>query len=473
MDTSDFQIYPLSDTVHLETRYYLSRDTTSGKKYLCVEGNLENFVGEIHNGTRWCPLSPENANALRSRIHWLVPQPIGVATSFGFGDRLGIATPGHIAALGESEIVPIFAQQSVRENARTGRDPQTVLDDAMWGVFQTGWTKPWGADADHVKEIRDLNPFIQAGYTFFTIDPNEYVDNDAASDIVLILEDKFAKLPWHSLEISPEGLAIRYLDHSIELGTIRLDIQKVDLLRAACKYGRAIAHAKGIADYLTKELNYFDLEISVDETDTPTTIFEHYYLANELRRLGVKFTSLAPRFVGSFEKGVDYIGDIYEFDISMQNHAAVMHSIGGYKLSIHTGSDKFSIYPSIAKHTRKLVHVKTAGTSYLEALKVIASVDPSLFRRIFNFACTRFDIDKKSYIISAQLDRVPSVMDLDDVALPKLIEQFDARQMLHVTYGSILDKFHSEFMEILPKEQNLYDQFIKSHFIKHLEPFCN
>jgi len=141
------------------------------------------------------------------------------------------------------------------------------------------------------------------------------------------------------------------VENPIQLDGSTLEFQEDTLLRAAVKYGRAIAHIKTVSDYLVQQVDKFDLEASVDETDTPTTVLEHYYIANELRRLGVPYVSLAPRFIGSFEKGVDYIGDRAEFDRELERHAAVMHTIGGYKLSIHTGSDKFSIYPSIASRT--------------------------------------------------------------------------------------------------------------------------
>ena len=93
---------------------------------------------------------------------------------------------------------------------------------------------------------------------------------------------------------------------------------------------------------------------------------------SELLRLGVKFVSLAPRFVGRFEKGVDYIGDLALFEAELAQHAAVQKHFGNYKISIHSGSDKFSIYPLFAKYTEGKVHLKTAGTSYLEALRVMA-----------------------------------------------------------------------------------------------------
>jgi len=96
-----------------------------------------------------CETTPANAAALRSVFSFLVPHPLGLKKSAGCGDRLGLATPGHIRAIRRSSMAPILAQQSIRENARTGRAPQQVMDDAMWGVFQEGWQDGFGADAYH------------------------------------------------------------------------------------------------------------------------------------------------------------------------------------------------------------------------------------------------------------------------------------------------------------------------------------
>lgn len=465
------QVYPQSIIQYDGTKYCLASDTATHQKVLCIEGDRTSFQGELLSEIYTCPLTPENATALRDCIPWLNPQPLGLAISFGFGDRLGVATPGHIAAVEGTGIAPIFAQQSVRENARTGRNPQIVLDDAMWGIFEMGWRDPWGADADHVKEIDDLPPFIEAGYTFYTIDPNEYVDNDAHLDSVKTLKVKVAQLPWDSLGISWEGLYQLYVENPVDLAGFTLEFREETLLRAAAKYGRAIAHIKTISDYLVQHVNKFDLEASVDETDTPTTVQEHYYIANELRRLGVPFVSLAPRFIGSFEKGVDYLGDRAEFDRELERHAAVMHAIGGYKLSIHTGSDKFSIYPVIAEQARNLVHVKTAGTSYLECLRVIAVVDHTLFREILDFARSRYETDRATYHVSGELDKVPPAADLTDDQLLDLFDQFDARQVLHVTFGSVLDDFGQRLMDTLTANLDLYEQFLKKHFKHHLEAF--
>ena len=125
--------------------------------------------------------------------------PLGLTPSFGFGDRLGLATPGHIAAVKDTGLAPIFAQQSVRENARTGRTPQQVMDDAKRAVEAAGWDKPWGADADHLKTVDDLPAFVAAGYTFFTVDPGAHVDNAADADPVSVLQGKAAGQNWDEL----------------------------------------------------------------------------------------------------------------------------------------------------------------------------------------------------------------------------------------------------------------------------------
>ena len=120
--------------------------------------------------------------------------PLGLSPSFGFGDRLGLATPGHIAAVKGTKFAPVFAQQSVRENTRTGRTPRQVIEDARRAVDAAQWEAPWGADADHLKTVDDIPPFVDAGYTFFTVDPGEHVDNGADTDSIGVLKQKVAGL---------------------------------------------------------------------------------------------------------------------------------------------------------------------------------------------------------------------------------------------------------------------------------------
>ena len=164
------------------------------------------------------------------------------------------------------------------------------------------------------------------------------------------------------------------------------------LFRAAAKYGRALAHI--VSMYRASESADGQPDRSILKCRSTKPIrrplsHEHFFLAAEMRRLGVEWVSLAPRFVGRFEKGVDYIGDLHALDRCLAGHAAVMHHFGGYKLSLHSGSDKFTVYPLAARHAGGLVHLKTAGTSYLEALRTWAEVDPAGFREILDFSRER------------------------------------------------------------------------------------
>jgi hypothetical protein len=385
---------------------------------------------------------------------------------------LGLATPGHIRAVRNAAgITPIFAQQSIRENARTGRSPQQVVDDALWGAVQAGWRAPWGADADHLKTTDDIDICVAAGYTFYTIDPGDHVDNEAHSAAIDVLKEKIHALPWADLEDTPESLHERYLNRRFEVEDFSVEFDQSTLARAAAKYGRAVAHTVRMYRHLAAATQDFELEMSVDETETPTSVEEHFFIASELKRLGVRWVSLAPRYIGRFEKGVDYIGDLGEFEAALAKHAAIARVLGPYKLSIHSGSDKFSIYPIIARLTDGLVHLKTAGTSYLEALRAVALVDPALFRRILVLAIERYPQDRATYHVSAELSRVPVPDSLPDEDLAGLLDQFDAREVLHVTFGSALERYGEELRAVLEIHEEAHYAALETHFDKHLSPF--
>jgi len=446
------------------------------------------FEGERHERdgrpVLIAPLTAGNAAALRAALPWLAPQVLGLATSAGFGDRLGLATPGHARALRAvgGAIRPVFAQQSIREMTRTARSPGVIIDDAMWGAFEAGWQGGFGADADHLKAAADAEGCAAAGFTFFTIDPGEHVDGRADTASAAVLRDAAAALPWSDLETDLASMIARFAGLAVDLDTGRLAIDEEHVRRAAVKYGRAIAHIarmfRGI-EAATRG-RAFELEVSVDETDTPTSHAEHVVVATELRRLGVRWVSLAPRFVGRFEKGVDYIGDLRAFDRDVRVHAAIARHCGPYKISLHSGSDKFSIYEAVARETRGLVHLKTAGTSWLEALRAVASVSPELFRAIYVFARTRYDEDKASYHVSADVARAPLPADVEDGGLAALVDDFDVREILHVTFGSVLTSrtpdgtpvFADDLLSLLRANPEAYAVCLERHFIRHLAPFA-
>jgi hypothetical protein len=479
MDFSMGSVYPDSVVEGEGLTCFLARLGEDGPRRLVVRGETSGFEQvEVSGGAALCPLTAHNAAALRGRFPWLNPVPLGMQTSFGFGDRIGCATPGHVRGLRQADpagtIAPIFAQQSVRENARTGRTPQGVLDDATWGVFQAGWRGPWGADADHVKVVGDLASFVAAGYTFYTIDPSDHVDNAAQTDSPDALQRKTEVLPWDVLQSSYTDMAARYCEGPIRLDGLTLEFDEAILGRALAKYGRALAHTITITQALASLMGGrdYDLEMSVDETDTPTSAHEHYFIANELTRCGVPVVSLAPRFAGKFQKGVDYMGDLAAFEDALARHAAIMRHFGTYKLSIHTGSDKFSIYPAIARHTGGCAHVKTAGTSYLEALRVLAAADPGLFKAALDLAHARFERDRKTYFLDCQPEKVPHADQVGDGELSGLLEDFDARQLLHVTYGSILDELGEPLAALLDQYEGEYEAALAVHFRRHIQPFA-
>jgi tagaturonate epimerase len=478
------QVYPQSIAAAGSALFFLgSRGERKQLGLISANETLfHKFTGDIYDvrlGDRLMPLkfgetTAPNAAALRSIFSFLNPKLLGLKKSAGCGDRLGLATPGHIRAIRHSSLAPILAQQSIRENARTGRTPQEVMDDALWGIFQEGWRDGFGADADHLKTTDDIDSCAAAGFTFYTIDPGEHVDNEANTAPVDVLRTKLEALPWDALETGWAETKSR-LGLPVDLGDFKLTISDEELLRAAAKYGRVVAHTVKMYRHLEQVMNGkpFELEMSVDETETVTTLAEHIYIAHELKRLGVKWVSLAPRYVGTFEKGVDYIGDLAEFEKSFAQHLAVSQTFGPYKLSLHSGSDKFSVYPIASRIAGELVHLKTAGTSYLEALRAIGKVNPGLFREIAGFARERYPVDRASYHVSAEVGRMPDPAKLADDLLTGLLDDFHAREILHVTFGSVLHhpKFREPFFIALRGHEEVYYEMLESHFGRHFAPF--
>lgn len=410
---------------------------------------------------------------------------LGLAPSFGFGDRIGLATPGHVEAMKRSGagIEPIFPQQSIREMARTQRTPEGVMRDAIEGMQRAGWTGRTGADADHLKTNEDVDRTAVAGFTFFTIDPSGNVDEHSDSYDEATLRDKFAAIrdtiEWFD----------KYLGKTVKLATgttVSLDEQAC--MRCAVKYGAAINHATALADYIKQVQESagrdYEIELSVDETEQPTTLAEHYIIADQCVSRGMKLVSLAPRFIGELEKGVDYKGDVAALEASLNEHAAIADLLGPYKLSLHSGSDKVSMYTALARATKGRFHVKTAGTSYLEALRVVARHDEPLFRKLIDFGRSRYDIDKATYHVSATNAAVAPTSDIADAAgLERIyLERWDdvptgkgftepGRQILHCTFGSTLT--HAEFgpavRAVLEAHPDTYTEVLADHFSRHLE----
>ena len=412
-------------------------------------------------------------------------QTLGLAPSFGFGDRIGLATPGHVESMNRAGtgIEPIYPQQSIREMTRTKRTAQQVMDDAVNGAIAAGWAGKIGADADHLKTPTDVDVTASVGFTFFTIDPSDDVDQAADDYSETEVRAKFSDLK------NVAGWYDGYVGKSIGLSTgTKIELTEEACMRAAVKYGKAIARALSMGNYIRKVHDDagkdYEIELSVDETDQPTTLAEHYIIADQCLRGGMKLVSLAPRFIGDLEKGVDYKGDLQALEISLGEHSAIAALLGGYKMSLHSGSDKVSMYALLSKQTKGQFHVKTAGTSYLEALRVVARHDEALFREIIDFGRSRYDVDKATYHVSATLNSAPAPNVVHDVK--ELEREYlelwsevpegkgftkPGRQILHCTFGSTLTdpKLGPAVRSVLETHPDTYTEVLADHFERHLK----
>jgi hypothetical protein len=381
------------------------------------------------------------------------PSTLGLVKSFGFGDRLGLATRGHLAAARKFDFAPIFAQQSIRELERTQRTAQQVVQAAITVLAEKGYGGPWGADADHLKSTEHVDRMVAAGFCFFTIDPSEHVGQG-----VLTPEQESA-----------------YLGRKFDVPNVgKLQFAPQSLRSAAVKYGRALQHVALMGRHIAETMGTrrFEIEVSVDETSEPTSALEHLFIGLELRRLAVPHVvSVAPRFIGDFEKGIDYKGDLKKFEASLRDHLEIARFCGPYKMSVHSGSDKFAIYPIIGRVCGQLLHVKTSGTSYLEGLRVVARTSPQLFGEIVEFSRDRFNTDRRSYHISTGLSHV--------AALPRFtgpreeaafLDVVAGRQLLHVTFGSVLTHptLKPRILETLQSHASLHEELLERHLTKHL-----
>lgn len=492
-DKEEVELYPKSVREQNGVIFFIAKEKK--KKYLfmfCDKSTnmlCSNFEGLVYVPAessnyfiKKCNLNTLNRKALQKVFSFTNAVTIGLDNSFGYGDRLGLANPAHIRSVIGTGFKPILAQQSIRELTRTNRTPEDVMDAAVWAVFQEGYDKGFGADADHLKTTEDIDLMVKNGFRMFTLDPSEYVINEADHISEAELDTKINNLNWKGLDSNIKALVENYLDKEFKLSDeLIISCDLLQIKRALVKYGNAIAHIAKLFNHMKSSYADYDseIEISVDETESVTTPFEHFFFVKELNRLGVKFISLAPRFIGDFEKGIDYKGDLDLFKNEYLKHLAITKYFGNYKISLHSGSDKFSVYKVIGSIKGAYTHIKTAGTSYLEALKVMAIKEPKFFKEILEYCVGLYEQEKKTYHVSAQLSRIKPANDYKDEELEFLFNDDNVRQILHVTFGRILTdkntngefKFKDRLLDYLKIYEDTYYQIIEKHFNKHLEPF--
>ncbi|MDD3171485.1 MAG: tagaturonate epimerase family protein [Bacilli bacterium] len=464
-NSKKYSFYPLSFNMVDNGIIFMIKEE---RDYLISLGDVaslfsgDNLVIEGISGKK-SPTNHGTAKILRKILPFTAPIPVlRRERSFGVGDRLGIASVGHIRTFKNYDCYPVLVQQSIRELTLTNRTYDDVLDCVSFAVLKENYHKGFGADGDHLKNPQEIEYALGMGFTMITLDCSDYINNDIPSNDDVVLD---------------EAMKNRYLGKTFIVEDIDLRFNVKELQRSLSIYGKALDFAVLMYNtYLKDKQDIVDFEISIDETSTPTTPLQHYFVANELVLRGVKFATIAPRFCGEFQKGVDYIGDLHQFEQELEIHAAIARHFG-YKLSIHSGSDKFSTFALIGKYTKGNFHVKTAGTNWLEAMEVVAKVDPVLYREVHKYALSVFEEAKKYYHVTTNLDNIPDVDKIPDDKLGDLFRQNDSRQLIHITYGLILnhqdDKnnyiFKDRLYQLWQENSELYATKIEKHISKHLD----
>ncbi len=421
-------------------------------------------------GVLFCPLSHENAEGLRKLLAYTSPSSLAdKKATFGVGDRLGLAGPGHARLFQRYNAWPVFAQQSVRELSLTDRSYEEVLDSSTFAVFQEGFSESWGADGDHLKSIEWVKRSVAIGYTIITADVSDHIRDEYATSTSARVSEAYQKLDSQTTQ----RLETRYLERSFEIGSAEgVRISSEDLKRIVLTYGAALDHAETLYRALeeTRAGRAVDFELSVDETASPTSPQAHVFLVLEAQRRGLELSAVAPRFEGEFQKGIDYIGDTQEFRRSFAQHAAIAKRFG-HKISIHSGSDKFAVFPVIGELTNGVFHVKTAGTNWLEALGVIAIKDSVLFRDLYRHALERFDNARAYYHITPDLNNIPDIERLEPDDYAALFVNADVRQLLHITYGEMLASSDLRRRLYARLEEHIEDywQALERHIGRHLD----
>jgi hypothetical protein len=329
----------------------------------------------------------------------------------GVGDRFGQQGRAQLEAilLARQEGINVYPvwNKSNREHALIGSRPEDVRVEAEVAVKALNWTGAFYVDADHIN-LTTVESFVQAS-DFFTVDVADFVGQSPDAPMVEGLVKAARTFPH---ELSIPGIDRSFI---IDEAAVRTAGSKfLPAIREAGRIYRRIAELKGPDNFIT--------EISVDETDRPQNPVELFLILLMIREESIPVQTIAPKFTGRFNKGIDYAGDLSQFEKEFDEDLAVIRfAVREFglpetlKLSVHSGSDKFSLYPiinrSIKKHNAGL-HVKTAGTTWLEELVGLAEAggEPlEIAKEIYTTAFNRFDELKAPYA---------PVIDIDPSKLP-------------------------------------------------------
>lgn len=403
--------------------------------------------------------------------------------SFGVGDRFTKEGEAQLEAIQEINnkgvpVAPVW-NKSYREHTIVKTNHSSVAKEAADAVTAKGWKGNYYVDADHIS-LKIVDEFIDYS-NFFTIDVAHFIGQPA--------DDK-----------SKEEFVNRHSKYTGKMTIPGIDKQfmvtKDFLADVADNYLLAIQDVKKIYDHICakKGKDNFIPEVSMDECEIAQTPIELFFILAELKALGVEVQTIAPKFSGLFAKGVDYIGDLDGFTQEFEQDVAVCEfakkELGlpsSLKLSVHSGSDKFSIYPAIKKAIDKFsagIHVKTAGTTWLEEVIGLAEAGGKgleIAKKIYSGAMSRFDELTGPYATVLDIDKnkLPSVDEVNAYTSEQFTKALihdktcrdynsSFRQVIHVGY-KIAVELGNEFTSALDEYRDVIAKNVKYNILnRHL-----
>jgi hypothetical protein len=405
--------------------------------------------------------------------------------SIGVGDRFAHQAVAQLRAFQRAardgvEVVPVW-NKSNREHTFIGSEPQSVHDAALAAVKSLGWDKGWHVDADHIR-LETVDRFLDCS-DFFTIDVADSIGQPAAPEAVAAFVERHAELLGR--------VTIAGIERPFE-------ITEDEIERIAGKFLLAVQDAGKIYRYIAakKGEGHIIAEVSMDETDSPQTPPELLVILAALADEKVRVQTIAPKFTGRFNKGVDYVGDLAQFekefhaDLAVIRHAIALYGLpANLKLSVHSGSDKFSLYPIIRRTLPEFgagLHLKTAGTTWLEEIIGLAESDGAgltFAKHIYSEAIGHVDELCGPYASVIDIDRstLPSAEVVNGWTSEQFVRalrhvpsdpQFNAslRQLLHVGF-KLAAKAGRRYLDLLEANTEVVGRNVTENiYTRHLRP---
>ena len=401
------------------------------------------------------------------------------------GDRFGHQGKAQLqACIRASELgadfVPVW-NKSNREHSFIGTEPTDLRNEADDAVKALGWNKPYHVDADHIR-LDTVDRFIEPS-DFFTLDVADSIGRPAERAEITAFLNRHPELVG--------TIPIPGIDVPLQISSEEAERVANKFLLAVREAGTIYRHVAGI-----KGAEKFVTEVSMDETDTPQTPPELLIILAAIADEGIPIQTIAPKFTGRFNKGVDYVGDLSRFEQEFNEDLAVIaFAIKSYglppslKLSVHSGSDKFSIYEPMRRALRRFnagVHIKTAGTTWLEELIGLAEAGGDgleIVKEIYAYAIGHVDEFCAPYasVIDIEKSKLPSAEEVNKWTSDQFVDALrhdpknhsfnpSFRQLLHVSFKVAAQK-GTRYLDALKKHEEIVARNVTDNlFERHMKP---